>query len=506
MSNSNLHKPFLLTLIVVAALMAMFYMPRFSIFGHDMRRVNLLSDIQRRYADGRTLADIERDNADGIVIQEFDSTEVAVHTVIFHDSVPEGMTAIEDFSTDSLCRVMDRFYEALLHASERPVRIAYFGDSYIEGDIITAPLRTLFQQHYGGNGVGYVDINSITAGFRQTIRSTAKGWTDHNANDERSKHFNPKLQGIAGKYYIAGKSASVDMQCQNGTKTDIATIFFTPGNGLHLSASIDNGEYSTIYSDDQEQQLTAETRAIHHQHIDTIYSADSLTFTLDTTVTTTYVTDSVGTQKFGTICTRTAEHLNRLRLQVTGGESSRFYGIAFDGKTGVAVDNFSMRGSNGWFLADIPASTLDEFSRLRPYDLIILHFGLNVANENQRNYSGYTARMKRSIEHLHKAYPEAAILVISVADRDERTEDGTLQTMRGVRELVSYQRKMAADTNVAFWNLYEAMGGEGSVARMAERRQANLDYTHLNFAGGRHIANLLFDVLKNGKENYDRRE
>lgn len=506
MNNSNLHKPFLLTLVVVIGLIAMYYLPGFSIFGHEVRRVNLLSDIQHRDSYGRTQADIERDEADGIVIEHFDSTAVEVHTVVFHDSVPEGMTSIEDFSADSLHRIMDRFYDALKHADERPVRIAYFGDSYIEGDIITAPLRSMLQQQYGGNGVGFVDINSITAGFRQTIRTTAKGWTDHNANDERSRHFNTKLQGIAGKYYIAGKTASVDMQCPKDSKADLATIFFTPGDGLHLSAAIDNDDFQVLYADNKQQHLTAETRPVHHQRVDTIFAEDSLSFTLDTIRSTTYVTDSVGSQQFGTIRTLEAENVNRLRLQVNDGESSRFYGIAFDGKTGVCVDNFSMRGSNGWFIADIPATTLSEFNRLRPYDLIVLHFGLNVANDKQRNYSTYTNRMKRSIEHLRQAFPDAAILVISVGDRDERTEDGNLRTMPGVRELISYQRKMAADTNVAFWNLYEAMGGEGSVARMAQRHQANLDYTHLNFAGGRHIANLLFDVLKNGKDNYDRRK
>lgn len=71
--------------------------------------------------------------------------------------------------------------------------------------------------------------------------------------------------------------------------------------------------------------------------------------------------------------------------------------------------------------------------------------------------------------------------------------------------MVAYQRKMAADSKVAFWNLYQAMGGNGSMARMTEKKMANLDYTHINFSGGRHLAKLLFDALMNGKENYDRR-
>ena len=44
-----------------------------------------------------------------------------------------------------------------------------------------------------------------------------------------------------------------------------------------------------------------------------------------------------------------------------------------------------------------------------------------------------------------------------------------------------------------------------SIAKMVEKEQANLDYTHINFAGGRHLADLLFEVLMQGKENYDSR-
>ncbi len=33
---------------------------------------------------------------------------------------------------------------------KRPVRIAYFGDSFIEADIFTADLREMLQQEFGG--------------------------------------------------------------------------------------------------------------------------------------------------------------------------------------------------------------------------------------------------------------------------------------------------------------------------------------------------------------------
>lgn len=146
-----------------------------------------------------------------------------------------------------------------------------------------------------------------------------------------------------------------------------------------------------------------------------------------------------------------------------------------------------------------------RFAELRPYDLIVLQYGLNVASPKTKDYSGYTRQLARSIRLLRQAFPRASILVVGVGDRDERNEQGELRTMGGVKELVLYQRRMAADEHVAFWNLYEAMGGEGSIARMQRRRQANLDYTHINAAGGRVLARLLFEALMNGKENHDRR-
>lgn len=52
-----------------------------------------------------------------------------------------------------------------------------------------------------------------------------------------------------------------------------------------------------------------------------------------------------------------------------------------DGDAGIAVDNFSLRGTSGLSLRSIPMHTLRESGRERPYDLIVLQYGLNVATE-----------------------------------------------------------------------------------------------------------------------------
>ena len=103
-----------------------------------------------------------------------------------------------------------------------------------------------------------------------------------------------------------------------------------------------------------------------------------------------------------------------------------------------------------------------EFNEQRPYDLIILQYGLNVATERGRNYDKYIAGMQTTVQHLKEAFPQAAILIVSVGDRDYKTEEGELRTMPGIKNLVRYQQNLAADEAVAFWNMFEAMVGKAA--------------------------------------------
>ena len=97
---------------------------------------------------------------------------------------------------------------------------------------------------------------------------------------------------------------------------------------------------------------------------------------------------------------------------------------------------------------------------------------------------------------------------MSVGDREFKDDrrNGELRTMPGVKNLIRYQQSIAADSRIAFWNMYEAMGGEGSILDMIDRKMANLDYTHIKFKGGKHLSGILFETLMYGKEQYEKRK
>lgn len=519
--GNKLWQAFWLTFLVVASLIGLFYLPRTSFLGTDLRRINLLSDVQRRDKEGQIIAEIKADSADGFVEQKLDSAAISVQPVAYADTVPPGMVPIEDFADpNGLHREMDNFYAALDLSRQRPVRVAYFGDSYIEGDILTRDLRAMLQKRYGGHGVGFVEIACVSSGFRQSVVTGRNGWNNYHAN-EPGRGFRANLQGLAGSYFIPNAKASFEIR---GTKkvyanlldtVEVATVYFTPGNGLNISYACNGGETSVLYSNGTPQ--IPET----YEEVVTISAnnADETTADADTSGIALHQSNDTSTRKIvvqrtvpvaqpgsGNIVSRSVnEKMGRFSLRVAGGQGSRFYGVALDSPYGVALDNYSMRGSGGQHLSQIPSETLRAFADARPYDLIVIHFGLNVANAKQKDYSAYVKQLGQTIDHLKTAYPNASLLVVSMGDRDKRGVDGKMHTMSGVAEMVAFLRKMASDHHVAFWNLYEAMGGDGSLARMVENKQANLDYTHINFAGGKHLAKLLFDVLMNGKENYDNR-
>lgn len=445
-----------LVLIICAALLGLHWLPAITVDGHTMRRVDILSDL--RYPKQE--------------VAVADSDTIPLPPVVkpaFVDTCRAGMTCIEDYS-DSTRRGMAPFYEALDRTSsvnpddDGLVRIAVFGDSFIEADIFTADLREMLQKRFGGCGVGFVTITSITNGYRPTVRHTFGGWSSHAVTD--SVYFDKKKQGISGHYFIPHEGAYVELKGQSKYASLLDTcqrvsIFFYNKDSVHLTARVNRGEnksYSLGPSGDL-QKISIEGR------------------------------------------------IGSVRWTVDRADSTLFYGLAMDGKKGIILDNFSLRGSSGLSLRGIPQGMLRQFNEQRPYDLIILEYGLNVATERGRNYDNYKKGLLTSIEHLKNCFPQAGILLLSVGDRDYKTEDGELRTMPGVKNLIRYQQNIAAESGIAFWNMFEAMGGEGSMANLvhAKPSMANYDYTHINFRGGKHLAGLLYETMIYGKEQYDRR-
>ena len=438
---------FLLMCIVTAGLLLLHQVPTFSINDMESRPVNMLSDIFPE----------EDDEAEAVPEPVVPAPKRQV--VKYH---PQGVELIEDFSGGKTGG-MDLFYDKLLHAkTQKPtVRIAYFGDSFIEGDILTCDLREILQTTYGGSGPGWVDCGGGIGSNRPTVTTRFQNIKE---NVVLKKPFNAQLQAISQRYYHASSGATLRLTGTNYRphvgNWSKATLFFMTDADFTVKAKPGQNEYITEEftpsSDVQIQTTKGEMKEIAYQ--------------------------------FPNATTKT-----------------RLFGVALDGNNGVALDNFSMRGTPGFSLANIPVSTLKGIHQYRPYDLIILQFGLNVVDDKatDKQCRFYIDRMKKVIENMHEAFPEAGILVFSVPDRVQRGAGG-FHTLGGIKRLIGFQRILASECGVAFLNVHQIMGGNESMLKFVEQGLAAKDYTHMNFKGGKVIAEGIFKSIQAGVENYRR--
>jgi len=96
------------------------------------------------------------------------------------------------------------FYEKLNQLEtkkEGKIRIAYFGDSMNDGDMIVQDVRALFQNQYGGKGVGFVSVTSESSVSRSSIKH------QHSNNWKTQSYLNVKRPqkpfGVNGHVFFA---------------------------------------------------------------------------------------------------------------------------------------------------------------------------------------------------------------------------------------------------------------------------------------------------------------
>ena len=359
------------------------------------------------------------------------------------------------------------FYEQLLQLEQTGqgnVRIAYFGDSMTDGDMIVKDFRSTMQEQFGGEGVGFVNITSESAPSRTTLsHQFSSNWKTRsylNVKHPRSPF------GINGHVFFTKKDTVYPvwvkykaLQWRHVNTLPSPTLFYGKSGNK-------NGKVAVILGSD------------------TVYKK---------------------LQPVGKVNTLqvTQGNLKALRTNFIDADSIPFYGFNFDDGKGVHVDNFSNRGNSGLPIANFDTAVMNEFHDKLGYDLIILQYGTNVLNYGSYNYTWYEKRMAKVISHLRECFPGAAILVVSTADKSTKY-DLEMKTDSAVVPLTEAQKRYAVKTEAAYVNLYTLMGGDGSMVKWVEEvpALANKDYTHFNFRGSKKVSDLIYNQVMRGYEQF----
>ena len=457
MQANQLPQSLWLLVLVIAALLISSLVPAFNVGSLAIKKVDLLADIKTDPPPA--IADIPP--ADSIPADSVKDSIIQVVPKPVAELYPcPDKNCLQDFSPNKT--TLKNFFRALKQANRKQVRIAFYGDSFIEGDVLCGSFRDTLQGLYGGRGVGFVPIASEVAQYRNTIQHTYTNWEAHALV---SKLPSDVPLGISGHAFIPLPQNEAE---------------FKPAR---RPANQKFNRINLFYQSKVETPL---------QYV-----------VNDTVMLTTMLAaaDSVS---------RVALEMppaTSVKLFFTEPDSVVAYGLTFDSETGVYVDNFAMRGNSGIGLYGLDTTRLKQFNHYLDYKLILLQYGLNVVTEtDSTDYIWYETRMVKVVNRLKEVFPNTGIVLIGISDR-AGNQNGKIQTLPAIARMRKAQRNIARRTQIAYWDLYEAMGGENSIVKFAEAKPplAAKDFTHLTFLGGRRLAKKLADALLFERTRYDKK-
>lgn len=365
------------------------------------------------------------------------------------------------FPADNL-EAWDAFFAALDSAGHSHMRILHYGDSQLEGDRMTSTLRRYLQQKFGGTGVGLVPLHQTVGAF--TIgQSISPIPTRHLA-------YGPAdLRSTGNRYGVMAQVAHLG----GGT---INASFFPRST----KDSLDSHRYFTrltVVAGNNGSTINAHC-AGQSRSLAPTQGVGRLRFTLPDSTT-------------------------KASLSLSG--SGDVYGVMLDSETGVAVDNIPMRGCSGTMFTNINAAQLADFYRNENVRLIILQYGGNSVPylKGEKSIATYAKQIASQIKYIRTQAPQAAVLFIGPSDMSTRIK-GKMQTYPFLPQVVAALKQAAHSEGVAYWDMFEVMGGENSMVQWvnAQPQLAGKDHIHFTRLGAERVGELLSRSILNTYEYY----
>ncbi len=361
---------------------------------------------------------------------------------------------------------LGNFFAALNAPARKPtIHVLHYGDSQIEGDRITGHLRNAWQSIWGGSGPGFLaPVSPIpTLAMRQ---SWSGEWQRHARFGKRDTTIRHDRYGLMAAF--AQPNAT-----QQDSIAEAATLRFEPHprgyrrnrsfNQLHLAL----GQVS--------EPTTLQLRINEMDSVSVLLEPDSLTRNLLLPLT------ALDTAVF-----------ESLELRFNGGYPE-VNGIGMWTDSGIVVHNLAMRGSSGTVFRQLDREQFSlQLASIRT-ELVMLQYGGNTVPyiEDRESAQRYGRWFTSQIRLFQSLLPDVPIIVIGPSDmaRKAGTRMETYPQLALVRDAL---KEAAWANNILYWDIFEVMGGEGSMAAWVQSDPplASSDHIHFTSAGAKQIAEL----------------
>lgn len=355
-------------------------------------------------------------------------------------------------------------------ANKDKIRIIHYGDSQIEGDRITAYLRSKVQGKFGGFGPGMIPFMNVypTMSFKQA----------HSPTWKRYASFPGFVKGVKHKSYGAMCSFARFTPVINDsswTKNEETEAWVEVNNSKSAYGTAQNYNRVKIFYGNCKAPVSVKVynggELIHEDSL----KADGATHIFELTFDQTPA---------------------NLKYVFKGKDSPDFYCFVLDGAYGVGVDNVAMRGASGTFVNANDRTQLKLFYDNLGVELFLMQFGGNTVvgvkdSASARTHAHYIGSQLSTLKRLR---PGCAVILVGPSDMSTKI-DGDWKTYPLLPAFISYLKQEAYKAGAGYWDIYSAMGGENSMPTWVDKNLAGPDYTHFTPSGAKFVGEMFYEAL-----------
>lgn len=367
---------------------------------------------------------------------------------------------------------LDSFYAALARTEGKQAgaitRVTHYGDSPITNDGITAPVRRLLQEKFGDAGHGFILIDKPWDWYsHQAITFSSGGGWNHEAmigGKESDGEFG--LGGVSFHADGPGRFARFAPASDGDTGKDFSRMevyYLQQPNGGQFNVSVNGGNPQTVSTAGEPTSGFYEIKA-----------------------------PQAGANTF--------------ELKTVSGNVRLFGAVLENDGPGIVYDSLGVNGAYAGLLVTVMNENhwIEQLRHRNP-NLVVINYGTNESQyDSDSQMQLYEKYLHEVIRRVREALPKVAILVVSPMDRGKRVGGGKIITWPSIPRIVEMQRRVALAENVAFFNMYQAMGGDGTMARWYARKNSLVggDLIHPSAEGAEIVGRLIYNAINDGYAKY----
>jgi LysM repeat protein len=427
---------------------------------------------------------------------------------------------------------LDQFFIKLAcldHDSLTQLRILHIGDSHIQADFFSGPVRKALQERFGNAGRGLI--------FPYKVAGT-NGPSDidcySNSSWSVKRNVFPNIDmpvGISGISMKTGNPYAVmkiglkpvdsvaqafdQMTVYSGRNChsfDLAVSLASNPGVLEHSAVYSENSYYTVKSGDNLGSIAhkygttvTQLKNWNNLHSDFIRAGQKLVIKKDKQpvqamdlqsfqlLDTLIFSDSLSATLGRTIRFRDPQTACYLHVVKSCSDQDEFVlqGVVLEMAESPGI-LYSMTGVNGAMYEHYNCSR-DFIAQVREYqpDLVIISLGTNETLGSSFDELKTRSEIMKMIDSLRAVQPVPDILLTAPSDnmlRRRYANDGCIK-------INGLMHQIADTSHVALWDLYTVMGGHGSIEKWYRSGLARSDRIHFSVAGYELQANLLLEAI-----------